>query len=146
MSQPTSNKTVLSGHTSAETAYVVEDYPYGFRLRCKMRYWIETKAKQGQRVVTQTTNPKVAGEVWNKPKASTYSNLRVLYRNNDNGHIENAALSFYAPLEEIVQFEHVYAPAVESERDQKELKLLKTIAAHQVKREEARQAALEAAK
>lgn len=36
---------VLSGHTSPETAYVVDDYPYGFRLRCKIRYWIETKKR-----------------------------------------------------------------------------------------------------
>ena len=29
--------TVLTGHTSPETAYVVSDYPYGFRLRCQIR-------------------------------------------------------------------------------------------------------------
>lgn len=83
--------TVLHGHTSPETAYVVEDYPYGFRLRCKMRYWLEKAdkgAKKGQyRLMTQTTNPKVAGEVWNKPKASTYLAFAVLTKNEANGHI-----------------------------------------------------------
>ena len=33
----------ISGHTDEKTAYVVEDYPYGFRLRTTIRYWVETK-------------------------------------------------------------------------------------------------------
>ena len=70
---------VLSGHVSQETAYVVEDYPYGFTLRCQIRFWIETNGKKGSRVVSQTSNPKRPGLVWNKPKASTYSAVRVLF-------------------------------------------------------------------
>lgn len=66
---------VLWGHNSAETAYVVADYPYGFRLRCQIRYWLEYRKGKGFRFVSQTTNPKRPGEVWNKPKASTYSPL-----------------------------------------------------------------------
>jgi hypothetical protein len=31
-------KTILPDHTTPETAYVVDDYPYGFTLRCKIRY------------------------------------------------------------------------------------------------------------
>lgn len=73
---------ILQGHNSPETAFVVEDYPYGYTLRCQMRHWIEvaTKgAKKGQmRHVTQTSNPKKLG-VWNKPKAGTYYPLIVLY-------------------------------------------------------------------
>lgn len=78
---------ILKGHTSAATAYVVDDYPYGFRLRCKIRYWLEHKPKHGVRFVSQTTNPKVAGERWNKPKASTYSDYGVMLLNEENGHI-----------------------------------------------------------
>ena len=62
MSEPT-KITVLHGHTTRETAYLVNDYPYGFRLRCKIRYWLEYKKGHGHRPVSQTTNPKVAGEV-----------------------------------------------------------------------------------
>lgn len=64
---------ILTGHISPETAYVVEDYPYGFRLRCKIRYWLEYKKGAGFRFMQQTTNPKSISEVWNKPKASTYA-------------------------------------------------------------------------
>lgn len=79
---------VLQGHTTPETAYVVDDYPYGYRLRCKIRYWIETAekgAKKGQmRFMSQTTNPKVPGEVWNKPKASTYAALAVMFLDSED--------------------------------------------------------------
>lgn len=48
--------TILHGHTSHETAYVVDDYPYGRTVRCKIRYWIETAEKGAnkgkQRIVT----------------------------------------------------------------------------------------------
>lgn len=94
----------LTGHTSPETAYVVDDYPYGFRLRCKIRYWIETKPGFGQRFVSQTTNPKKPGEVWNKPKAGTYSMVRVMYIDENTGHVETAALSPYADAAAIKRF------------------------------------------
>lgn len=120
--------TVLSGHTSQETAFRVADYPYSWKLRCQIRYWIET-TKHGQRVVSQTTNPKKAGEVWNKPKASTYSNLRVLYIDDSNGHVENDGLTFYADNAKIDAFVATYGAALTSERDQKELRLLRAVAA-----------------
>jgi hypothetical protein len=85
----------LTGHTSPETAYVVNDYPYGFRLRCKIRYWLEYKAKHGFRFVSQTTNPKRAGEFWNKPKASTYCDLAVMVQAEDTGYISWAGTSMY---------------------------------------------------
>jgi hypothetical protein len=64
--------TILKGHTSPDTAYVVDDYPYGFCLRCKIRYWLAVHPKLGVRLMSQTSNPKKPGLVWNKPKASTY--------------------------------------------------------------------------
>lgn len=80
--------TVLHGHTTPETAEVVEDYPYGRILRCKIRYWVETGIKGAgkgrQRFVSQTTNPKAPEETWNKPKASQYGPLVIMYRNGNN--------------------------------------------------------------
>lgn len=86
---------ILTGHTTQETAYVVDDYPYGFKLRCKIRYWLEYKNGQGFRLVSQTTNPKVAGEVWNKPKASTYSPISAVMFLDDNGHVQWSGISPY---------------------------------------------------
>lgn len=66
--------TLLDGHIDQDTAYLVDDYPYGFRLRCKIRYWVETAYRRSsagmQRFVSQTTNPKLPGESWNRPRQS----------------------------------------------------------------------------
>lgn len=83
------NFTALPGHTTPDTAIVVEDYPYGFRLRCKIRYWLENHPRHGFRLVSQTSNPKIAGNPWNKPKASIYTKiLAVLVRDESTGHID----------------------------------------------------------
>lgn len=58
-------KTHLPGHTSEETAYFVESYPYG-SLRCKIKFWLEHTPKKGFRFVSRTQNPK--NGVWNAPK------------------------------------------------------------------------------
>lgn len=76
-------------HTSPETAYIIEDYPFGFRLRCKMRVWIESDKKKGMRVMRQTTDPRKAGEVWNAPKKSTYDTIKILYIDSETGHLES---------------------------------------------------------
>lgn len=131
--------TVLSGHISADTAYVVADYPYGFRLRCQMRIWIETN-KNGSRVVSQTTNPKVPGTVWNKPKASTYTPLRVLFL-DEQGHVQNEGLSIYAETAKIAAFEATFGAALTSDRDQAVLRGIKAVAAKMDEREAARKAA-----
>ena len=86
---------------SLETAYIVQDYPYSFTLRCEKAYWIETKAKSGQRLVTCTKNPK--NGKWNKPKASTYDAVTVLYE-DDLGHTKCAAVSNYANTEQLEAF------------------------------------------
>lgn len=86
---------VLHGHTDQNTAYVVDDYPYGRVLRCKIRYWVHTNNKGAQRFMSQTTNPKRAGEVWNKPKASTYSAMVILYRDAVKGHVHGHHVSIW---------------------------------------------------
>lgn len=41
----------LYNHTNFETGYEVEGYPWGFRLKTNVRYWVETSEKSngGQR-------------------------------------------------------------------------------------------------
>ena len=86
---------ILSGHTSPETAYLVGDYPYGFRLRCKIRYWLEYKPRVGVRMVSQTSNLKL-GNTWNKPKASTYARFGGCMYLDDAGHVQWSGLTEYS--------------------------------------------------
>jgi hypothetical protein len=104
--------TILKGHVSPETAYVVADYPYGFRLRCKIRYWIEYKPKLGCRVVCQTTNPKKPGEHWNAAKAGTYSKFGACLYVDGNGHVQSAGLSEYSDGAEAKAFALTYGDGV----------------------------------
>ncbi len=113
------NVTLLRGHVSMETAYVVPDYPYGSNLRCQKRYWLETATKGTQRgrvkLMEQTTNPK-KGDVWNKPHASTYTPLRYLVRDESNGHVSSYAL--FPSCEGVLTFlaTGLYAQFDEAER------------------------------
>lgn len=90
---------ILKGHVSQETAFVVPDYPYGFRLRCQIRYWLESN-KHGTRLMSQTSNPKRPGLVWNKAKASTYSKFAGCMYLNSLGHVEWSGLDIYASADE----------------------------------------------
>jgi hypothetical protein len=96
MSEEAKGAVIILGATSPETAHVVEDYPFGFTLRCRIRFWTETAtrgaAKGRQRFMSQTTNPKKPGEFWNKPKASTYSDMVVLYTDAEKGHVHHYGL------------------------------------------------------
>lgn len=87
-------QTPLYGHVSPETAFVIEDYPYG-GLRCKKRVWLEQHPKRGFRLVSQTTNPK-KGHIWNKPKASTYAGLCGAMYLDSAGHVQWAAVHEYS--------------------------------------------------
>lgn len=98
-------KEILHGHTSMETAYVVEDYPYGFRLRCQIRYWLEYRKGHGTRLTTQTTNPK-KGDIWNKPKSSTYSTGFAFLYLDENDHVKWNSLDYSYPVFEL--YEQVY--------------------------------------
>jgi hypothetical protein len=108
---------ILKGHVSPETAYTVADYPYGFRLRCTIRYWLEFQPKKGFRFVSQTTNPK-RGDIWNKPKASTYCRFGGCMYLDDSGHVQWAGLSEYSNGAEAIAFQERYGEGVpEAGRD-----------------------------
>lgn len=101
-----------STHNSPETAYVIDDYPFGRTLRCFKRIWVETATKgtkEGQqRVVYQTTNRAVNRDkdsydsapmdkpyAWNKPKAGIYGSIQILWIDEETGHVEIAGLGQY---------------------------------------------------
>lgn len=91
---------LMFGHTSEETAFVVDDYPYGFRLRTQIRYWVET-TKNGDRFVSQTLNPKTGR--WNNPKKSTYIEVGVMYL-NDEDRVKFGGLTMWSKPEIIENF------------------------------------------
>lgn len=88
-------KTILTGHVSPDTAYVVKDYPYGFKLRCQIRYWLDCNLKHGARLISQTSNPKKPGTVWNKTNASTYARFAGCMYLDETGHVQWEGLTEY---------------------------------------------------
>ena len=86
---------LLHNHTGPESAYVVSDYPYGFTLRCQIRYWLDYSPRHGFRLMSQTSNPKKPGLVWNKPKGSTYCRFGGAMFLDDNGHVKWSGLHEY---------------------------------------------------
>ena len=81
----------LFNHTE-ENPLIINDYPYGFRLRTQIKYWIETAPKKGDRFCSQTLNPKTGH--WNAPKKSTYYCIGIMLE-NEIGHIKLHALSMF---------------------------------------------------
>jgi hypothetical protein len=104
----------LYGHTSEETAYLVSDYPYGFRARCRIRYWVEYNPKNGYRFVSQTENPKTLR--WNAPKKGTYSLLAGGMYVNEEGHVSYLALSYHDHPEEFLRFTTVFQDLSDDQR------------------------------
>jgi len=93
--------TPLYGHDNIDSAYVVEDYPYG-RLRTQKRFWLEHKPKKGWRFMGQTLNPKT--QRWNKPKASTYTDFAGAMYLDVHGHVQWTGLGRYSSAEEVSEF------------------------------------------
>jgi hypothetical protein len=93
-------KEVLKGHVSEEMAYIVDDYPYGFRLRCKIRYWLEHDPRRGTRLWSQTSNPKKPGLVWNKPKCSTYCFIAGAMYLDEKDYVQWSGLTHYEEARE----------------------------------------------
>jgi hypothetical protein len=95
----------LYGHNSSETAYMVEDYPYG-RNRCRIRYWLEANiaspTSKGFRFVSQTEHP--VKKTWNAPKASTYKLLAGNMYLDEKGHVTWTGLSEYSSAQETLEF------------------------------------------
>ena len=86
-------KTYLYGYDE-ENSYLVSGYPWGFRLRTEVRYWIETndKSNGGQRFCKQTKDPRTG--FWCKPKKGTYSDIIFMYLDID-AHVQNEGIHSY---------------------------------------------------
>lgn len=84
--------TILKGYTSIDRPFKVDDYPYGFRLRTSIHYWIESKAGHGDRLCTYTIDPRNGRR--NKPKCGTYSTFLYMFI-NEKGHVEVGHIDSY---------------------------------------------------
>jgi len=96
-------KTVLQPQPTQNDPYVVDNYPYGYTMRTRMRYWIET-TNRGQRFVRQSLNPKTGK--WNKPKKSTYCQIMLAGLNEEN-HVKFTGISMYSS-DEAKKFQEKY--------------------------------------
>lgn len=94
---------IIEPQPTEKNPYYVDNYPYGYRQRTQIRYWIET-TNRGQRFVRQTLNPKT--KKWNKPKKSTYSQIMLIGLNEKN-HVTYTSLSMYS-TEEALKFKKNY--------------------------------------
>ena len=123
-----------STHNSPETAFVINDYPFGFKLRCFKRIWIETATKgtkKGlQRIVEQTTSRSVnhikdeydtapidKPYLWNKPKTSVYGMLKVMILNDDQ--IEFDGLGEMVWGDQVETFNKKYSGQLDAEQMQR---------------------------
>jgi hypothetical protein len=89
---------ILTGHNSFETAYKIENYPWGYKLRTIMYVWIESLPKKGDRVVRRTVDPRT-GKLC-AAKVSTFSNIKALYA-QENGHVESTGVNIYTTKEDV---------------------------------------------
>lgn len=96
--------TPLYGHTLEETAYLIADYPYSFKLRCQRKCWLEFKDKNGYRLMVMTSNPRKFGIVWNKPHASTYVKIAACMYLDEDGYVQWSALTEYSSATDTLAF------------------------------------------
>lgn len=87
-----------------DTAIEVADYPWGYTLKTKRRYWVETTTR-GDRGVYCTLNPKTGK--WCKPKKMTYDAVVVINRDED-GRVTFDTLGNNAGLDRIAEFTERY--------------------------------------
>lgn len=130
-------KQIIRPSDSFESAAIAEDYPYGFRLRCKMAYWVEYRQGMGYRPMRCSTNPKKVAEVWNKPKAGTYHNPCIwVVRDTDLSTDNTDYLSFlFFPSHDNVQMEKAKEFLTEygDQLTDEELKRIKAYILYQVR-------------
>ncbi len=116
---------LLTPQPTETQPYVIGGYPWGFRLKCNVRYWIET-TKNGQREVMQTQDPR-SGR-WCNPKKSTYSEIVILYKLKANGHIGSYHFGIaYSDEENLTNFLTLMPETFLSAEQQKTVNLARAI-------------------
>lgn len=102
--QTITGSNILVGYTSQERPYKVDNYPWGFRLRTSIHYWIESKPGKGDRFCSYTIDPKTGRAC--KPKCSTYITFMYMYI-NEEGHVTYGTIDSYKPEEFRMRFNFI---------------------------------------
>ncbi len=92
----------LYGYDSMEKSYLVDDYPYGRTLRCRIRYWLEKSTSKGFRFCSQTEEPRTLR--WNNPKKSTYMRFAANMYLDEKEHVVWDGLSEYSSGPQVLDF------------------------------------------
>lgn len=92
----------LTGHTTEETAYIIQDYPWGYKLRCKQKVWLEYNKSKGFRVCRRTQDPR--NDRWCAIKKDTYTLIAAGLYKNEEGHVKSAGLSEYSSTKDSEEF------------------------------------------
>lgn len=96
---------ILNAYDEHTTEAKSDSYPYG-RLRCQAKWWIEDNGKKGHRICFQTINPK--NNRVNAAKKGTYQAVCVLFKNEENGHVEHDSVHAYCSTEKLQEFINKY--------------------------------------
>ena len=91
---------------SFDNSIEVNNYPWGFKLKTKVRYWIET-TKRGDRFVKRTLNPKTGN--WCAEKKSTYDAVMVMTtdQKDNKTFVSHKGLSVgWSDAVQVAKFEH----------------------------------------
>ena len=114
---------LLNIHNKEDNAFIVHNYPYGFK-RTDIKYWIES-TKRGDRFVSMTLNPKT--NQWNKPKKSTYNAVMIMTKTlkEDKTFISYIGLYPTTDREEIIKFCDTIKDVVLNSLQTEQLKVLK---------------------
>lgn len=91
-------KQLLHGYNSQENSLKVENYPWGYKLKCDIFYWVESKPKHGDRFCSYTIDPRNGRA--RKPKCGVYYTFVYMYM-NDDGHVKQGVMSFNCLLSEL---------------------------------------------
>jgi len=115
------NQIINEKYNNEENALIVENYPYGYK-RTKIRYWIESVKKKGDRFCSQTLNPKT--NKWNKPKKSIYNAVMVLYK-DEKDYIQYLGLYRSTSKEDYLNFIKKVGNYEFNDLQKEELKILR---------------------
>ena len=117
----------IYNHKNFASGYEVDNYPWGFRLKTKVRYWIET-TKRGDRFVKCTLNPKT--NKWCKEKKSTYKAVMVMTKEvkDQKTFISYVSISRgWSNAVDVAKFEHQVDKYLLSKEQQKQICACKAI-------------------